>query len=228
MAELALSTMRNRLRVYLDDVVGTGWSDDVINLFINHAIVKFTTDLPMSALQLYTVEDDQQGDEHTFLLPEDMVVDRFIRGTFDGATAENIGRLNMQFGSWVTGDEPKGYMIDWPSEGYMYLTRECDSTTFTLYYGAFYSTELSSDEDTFDFGRNMWGEQAVYAYAAYLAFNPASAKRATLEQWNRKGDQRVDNPLEQEAARWLKWYRELIREHAEVPVYWEFTRTGRA
>jgi len=228
MAAIALSTLRTRLRTYLNDADANYWSNDDLDLFLNHAIVKYTTDMPSSAYETYTVADDAQADNHTYLLPDDFVTDYFVRGEFDSAESENVSRLNYQYGAWTTGDEPKGYMVDWPSEGYLYLPREPESTTFILYYGAFQDTELSEDTDTFDFGRNMWGEQAVYAYAAYLAFNPASARRAQLEQWNRKGDQKVDNPLEQEALRWLQRYQTLIAEHAEVPVYWEFTRTGRA
>ena len=228
MSTVTLSTLRTRLRIFLDDSEGTNWTDDALDLFLNQAIVKYTTDLPAASGYVYTVADDAQGDNHTYLLPDNFADDHFVRGEFDSSEAENISRLNHQFGSWETADEPKGYMVDWPNEGYLYLPREPESATFTLYYGAFHDIELSSDSDTFDLGRNKWGEEAVYAYAAYLAFNPASSNRAMLEQWARKGDQKVDNPLEQEGRRWLERYRELIDEHAEVPVYWEFTRTGRA
>ena len=229
MTAIALSTLRSRLRIYLDDADSKNWPNDSdLTLFLNQAIVKYTTDLPIATARTYTVAADQQEDEHTYLLPEDFVHDRFLRGVFDAAVAENVRRLNYQFGSWETADEPKGYLIDWPREGCLYLPREPESDTFTLYYGAFCNTELVEDEDAFDFGRNRWGEQAVYAYAAYLAFNPASARRAQLEQWARKGDQRVGNPLEEEAQRWLDRYRSLLAEHAEVPATWEFARAGRA
>ena len=228
MSTIALSTMRDRLRIYLSDTDSNYWSDAVLNLFLNQAIVTYTTDLPIASYKTYTVATDAQDDNHTYLLPTDFVDDKFLRGQFDSSQSENVGRLNYQFGEWETADEPKGYMIDWPAEGYLYLPREPESTTFTFYYGAFEEDELDDDEDTFDLGRNKWGEQAVYSYAAYLAFNPASSNRANLEQWARKGDQKVDNPLEQEANRWLARYRDLIDEHAEVPVYWEFMRRGRA
>jgi len=228
MTAIALSTMRSRLRIFLDDVSKKNWpNDSSMDLFLNMALVKYTTDVPIASSHLYTVADDAQGDNHTYLLPDDYVIDRLLRGEFDAAENENVPRINSQFGMWVTGDEPKGYLIDYPSEGYLYLPREPGGTTFTFFYGGFNDTELDDDADTFDFGRNRWGEQAVYAYASYLAFSPSSSARAQLEQWARKGDQNVGNPLEEEASRWLRMYRDLIAEHAEFPVTWEFSRAGK-
>jgi hypothetical protein len=228
MAAIALSTLRSRLRVFLDDTNSKNWPVDAhLNLFINMAIIKYTTDMPISSVKVYTVADDAQADNHTYILPTDLVTDLFLRGQFDSAEYENVARLNFQYGEWITGSEPKGYFIDHPSEGYLYLPREPESTTFSFYYGACYEDTLESDSDSFDFGRNKWGEQAVYAYAAYLAFNPSSSARAQLEQWARKGDQRVGNPLEEEADRWLQIYRDLIEDHAEIPTTWEFSRAGK-
>jgi len=96
-----------------------------------------------------------------------------------------------------------------------------------MYYRAYHGTWLSTDENTVNLGRNRWGEQAIYAYAAYLAFNPSSARRAQLEQWARKGDQKVGNPLEREAERWITLYQSLLDEHGENPTTWEFARAGR-
>lgn len=226
---VTLSTMRSRLRIFLNDTNEKNWPEDShLDLFLNMAIVKYTNDMPTSSVETYTIETDAQADNHTYLLPDDFVTDYFLRGQFDSADYENVPRINFQYGEWVTGDEPKGYFIDFPSEGYLYLPREPESSTFSLYYGSFSDTNLDDDADTFDFGRNKWGEQAVYSYAAYLAFNPSSSARAQLEQWARKGDQRVGNPLEEEANRWLQRYRDLIEEHAEVPTTWEFSRTGKA
>ena len=228
MTTIALSTLRSRLRILLNDTNEKNWPEDShLDLFLNMAIIKYTTDLPSASVHTYTVADDAQGDNNTYLLPDDFVADGFVRGEFDSSESENVPRLNVQYGAWTTGDEPKGYLIDHPSEGYLYLPREPESSTFKLFYGAYEDTELVDDTDTFDFGRNRWGEQAVYSYAAYLAFNPSSSARAQLEQWARKGDQRVGNPLEEEAQRWLVRYRDLMSEHAEVPSAWEFSRSGK-
>lgn len=229
MTTLALSSMRDRLRTLLNDPNSKIWQLNAdLDLFLNMAIIKFTTDLPTQSYETYTIATDQQADEHTYLMPDDFVRDGTVRGYFqNGSELENIPRRNIQFGAWDTNDEPRCYMIDWPAEGYLYLPRAPQGTTFTLYYGAYHDTWLEDNTDEVDLGRNRWGEQAIYAYAAYLAFNPASARRAQLEQWARKGDQKVGNPLEKEADRWLQVYQDLLNEHGEVPATWEFSRIGR-
>jgi hypothetical protein len=229
MATIALSTLRSRLRTYLNDANSKLWPNDAdLNLYLNHAIIKFTHDVPLSARKVYTITTDQVGDAHTYTLPDDFVTDTLIRGYFEGAAQlENVMRLNPRAGAWDEYDEPKGYLIDWPTESGLYLPRAPLSTTFTLYYGAYCDDWLTDDADTFDLGRNRWGELAVYAYAAYLAFNPASARRAQLEQWASKKDQNVDNPLEQEAKRWRGLYNDLLSEHGEAPSAWEFASVER-
>ncbi len=224
MVSIALSDLRTRLRIYLNDVNSKTWADDDdLNLFINHAIVKFTSDLPIRSYATYTVADDHVGDEHTFELPADFVNDQFIRGYF-GSTVkqENIFRLNVKPGAWVDNYEPKAYIIDWPGDGYFYIPRLSLGPVFTLYYGAYHSDWLTEDTDTFNLGRNRWGEQAVLAYSAFLAFNPSSARRAQLEQWARRGDQNVGNPLEEESQRWLQLYNSLLAQHASNTDTWEF------
>jgi hypothetical protein len=230
MADLALSTLRSRLRIYLNDVNSKTWSDDTaLDLFVNHAIIKFTHDVPAATSKVYTIATDQVGDAHTYSLPDDFVRDSFVRGYFESnSRPENIFRINAQPGIWDENDEPRGYLMDWPGEGQFYLPRQPGGTAFTLYYSAYFSTWLTDDTDTFSLTRNRWGEQAVLAYAAYLAFNPSSARRAQLEQWNRKGDANVGNPLEEEANRWLGLYRSLLDEHTEAPSSWEFVPMARS
>ena len=228
MSTLSLSAMRTRLRILLADENSKTWkTDSTLDLFLNLAIIQFTTDLPVSNSHTYTIASDYVGDEHTYTLPADFVYATTVRGYFEsGAEMENLPRQHIDFGSWDTGDEPRCYMIDWPSEGYLYLPREPQGSTFTLYYGSYHNTWLDEDSDTFDLGRNRWGEQAIYAYAAFLAFNPSSSQRAQLEQWARRGDLNVGNPLEEEARRWLALYNTLLEEHGEVPETWKFLRVG--
>lgn len=227
MATVSLATLRSRLRVYLSDTNKKLWPDDgELDLFLNHAIIKFTHDVPLASAQLYTVATDQQGDANTYLMPEDFVRDKFLRASFYTSRSETVLRLRMEPGVWVESDEPAGYVLDYPSDGYLYLPREPSSDAFTFYYDGYWAAWLADDLDEFDLGRKRWGEEAVYAYAAFLAFNPSSARRAQLEQWARRGDQNVGNPLEEEAARWKAHYGELLAEHGEAPVAWAFVESG--
>ncbi|MDD3493378.1 MAG: hypothetical protein PHZ19_07795 [Candidatus Thermoplasmatota archaeon] len=226
MTAISLATLRSRLRVYLNDSNKKLWpNDDELDLFLNHALIKFTHDVPIPTHQVYTVATDQQGDAHTYLLPEDFVADRFVRGGFQGAgDTETVSRLNMAPGVWAINDEPVGYVPDYPDKGYLYLPRAPYSDTFSLFYGAYHDDWLTEEDDAIDLSRNRWGEEAIYAYAAFLAFNPSSARRAQLEQWARRGDQNVGNPLEEEASRWEALYWSLISNHAQAPAVWEFVR----
>jgi hypothetical protein len=220
---LALSDMRSRLRIYLNDKDKKLWpGDEDLDLFLNQAIIQFTTDVPKASRKVYTVVTDQQDDANTYLLPTDLVKARFARGTFGDSDTETVTRINMRQGAWDAGYEPKGFLIDWPLEGSFYFPRQPTSDTFTLYYGAVHSTRLVDNADTFDLGRNLWGEQAIYFYAAFLCFNPSSSRRAQLEQWARKTDQNVGNPLEEEGKRWHNLYKELINDNADLPAVWEF------
>jgi len=230
MATIALSTLRSRLRILLNDETSKIWkTDSTLDLFLNMALRKYTTDMPSASSVQYTVATDQTLDAHTYTLPDNYVRDYFIRGYFaSGSELENIFRANPRPGSWETGDEPRTYFIDWPLEGSLYIVREAYGATFSLYYGAHQTTWLTNDGDTFNLGRHSWGEQAIYAYAAYLSFNPASAMRAQLEQWARKNDLNVGNPLEEEANRWLTLYTSLIEAHAEIPSAFEFVEAGRS
>jgi len=229
MATITLSDLRTRLRIYLSDSNKKLWqNDEELNLFLNHAIIKFSTDVPSPTGLVYTVETDQQADSRTYLLPEDMVAPVWVRGNFTTtAVLETVERIYPRPGAWTSNNEPLGFIVDWPQEGQFYLPREPLSSTFTLYYTAFHADWLDEDQDTFNLGRNRWGEQAVLYYAAHLAFNPPASRRAQLEQWNRRTDQNVGNPLEEEAARWLRLYRNLLSEHEESPITWEFIRQER-
>jgi hypothetical protein len=223
MTQLALSTLRTKLRVYLNDTGSKIWtSNSELDIFINQAIVKFTTDVPKRKSVTYTSASGVDGDTRTYPLPEDFVRARAARGCFtQSSRTETIMKVTLTPGMWQEGQEPAGYIVDFPETGYVYFPREPDGDITFLYVG-FESTALDEDTDKVDIGRNAWGEQAILAYAAYLAFNPSSARRAQLEQWNRKADQNVDNPLEQEAKRWLAMYQSLIADNVQQPQVWEF------
>jgi hypothetical protein len=221
MTQLALSTLRSRLRIYLNDTGSKIWTaNSELDLFINQAIVKFTTDVPTKKYVIFTSASGV--DSRTYPLPEDFVRARAARGSFTSASrTETIMKISLTPGSWTEGQEPIGYIVDFPESGYIYFPREPIGNIELMYVG-FQSTPLEEDADKIDIGRIAWGEQAILAYAAYLAFNPSSARRAQLEQWNRKADQNVDNPLEQEAKRWLGMYQGLIADNMSQPQAWEF------
>lgn len=226
MASIALSDLRSRLRTYLSDTNSKVWTDDSqLDLFINHAIVRFTHDVPIESSKTYTVATDQVGNANTFTLPVDFVKALLIEGYFAQSTyAERIGKLSLSAGTWSVNNEPIGFIVNYPIRGKFYLPRESAGATFTFYYGAWCDDELEEDDDTYDMGNDGWSEQAVLAYAAYLAFNPSSAMRAFLEQWSRKGDLNVGNPLEEEANRWLRLYQSLLDEFAPAPSTWSFVK----
>jgi hypothetical protein len=223
MTQLALSTLRTRLRIFLNDTGSKIWtSNSELDLFINQAIVKFTTDVPKRKQVTYTAASAVGGDAKLYTLPDDFIRARAARGYFSQSTRlETVMKITLTPGSWADGQEPIGYIVDYPETGYIYFPREPDGSVVLLYAG-FEGTALTLDTDKVDIGRNAWGEQAILAYAAYLAFNPSSARRAQLEQWNRKADQNVDNPLEQEAKRWLAMYASLVADNMQQPQAWEF------
>jgi hypothetical protein len=224
MATIALSTMRTRLRILLSDSNSKTWQNDTdLDLFLNLALIQFTTDVPIASSVTYTIATDQQADSRTYLLPANFVDDRFVRGYFESTSKiETIRQRSVEAGAWEEYSEPRCYILDYPSRGDFYLPREPQETDFTLYYRGYHNSWLTDDTDTYNMSRDRWGEQAIYAYAAYLAFNPSSARRAQLEQWARRGDQNVGNPLEEEAARWLALYEELLDRHGHHPVAWRF------
>lgn len=231
MASISLSTFRERLRIYLNDSNNKVWDeDDALDIFINHALIKFTSDVPLATAASFTIATDAlDAESHTYPLPTNAVSIKFVRGYFETAVMlENVFPLYVGPGAWNESDEPRGIIMDWPIDGQFYLPRVPSGTDFTLYYGAHHGSWLTEVTDSYDLRRQRWSEQAILTYAAYLAFNPSSARRAQLEQWNRKGDANVGNPLEEEANRWLALYQGLLAEHVPQPLSYEFVRGGRA
>lgn len=231
MSSISLATARSRLRIYLNDTDSKVWSsDDELDLFINHALIKFTSDVPLATAATFTIADDQlESGGRTYSLPGDVVSLTFIRGYFETTSVEeNIFPLQIGPGAWDENDEPRGILADWPVYGQFYLPRAPQGSTFKLYYLAFHNSWLTEETDSYNPQRRAWAEQAWLSYAAYLAFNPSSSRRAQLEQWNRKGDANVGNPLEEEARRWLALYVGLLAEHVEQPTSIEFVTQRRA
>jgi hypothetical protein len=219
MATVALSTLRSKLQTFLKDTSAKKWTADDLDIFINLAIVEWTTELPIaSACDVSVVSG-----EHAYDLPDNAVSVTWVRGYFEStASLETIGPMRMGEGVWTENDEPRRFIVQHPTETQIYLPREPQGDTFTLYYGAVHQ-ELLDDADALDLRLHRWGEQAVIAYAAHLAFLPYSASRARLEQWSRKTDLKVDNPLSDEAVMWLEKYDGLMAKHAK-PDTWTMVR----
>lgn len=222
MATVALSTLRSTLQTFLKDTSAKKWTSTDLDTFINLAITQWTTDVPIASSTSYTVVSDQ----HEYSLPENAVEMRSVYGYFEStATQEYLAPMHIRPGAFALNDEPRRYVVGFPTETQFYLPREPQGSTFTLYYGAAHSP-LSLDSDTLDLRTRRWGELAVLYYAAYLAFLPYSASRARLEQWARKQDLNVGNPLAEEAQRYMDRYQELIEQYTE-PVVYEFVRLDR-
>lgn len=210
MAKISLANLVTQLRTYLSDPVTgqTKWTDTELTLFINDAVQIWTTDLPIAAIKSYDVA------ANTYDAPTDMVEAWWVEGYFVSASEPQfIAPMDIEPGAWQDNYEPIGFLVDWPAAGQFYLPRAPQSTTFTFYYGKVHP-ELTAQVDL-DMGRHTWGRLAVLAYAAFLALSAKSVARASLEQHARKTDLNVDNPLEQEAKRWLAEYERLMARYAE-------------
>jgi len=222
MATVTLSTLRARVQMFLRDPDTKKWSADDLDTIINLAVRKWTTDIPIKSANDYPVVSDQ----NEYDMPGNAVSVAYIRGYFETAgTLEFIPPIAVKPGSWYSSEEPRGFIVDFPYEGKFYLPREPRGSTFTLYYGA-YHNNLDTDSDTLDLRRLVWGEQAVIAYACFLAHLPYSASRARLEQWARKQDLNVGNPLSEEARLWLNEYNRLMSENSGPDVL-QFVSLGR-
>jgi len=222
MATVALSTLRSKLQTFLKDTAAKKWTTTDLDTFINLAITQWTTDVPIASSNSYTVVSDQ----HEYDMPENAVDVRNMYGYFEStSTQEYLAPMQIRPGAYALNDEPRRYVVGFPTETQFYLPREPRGTSFTLYYGATHSP-LALDTDTLNLRTHRWGELAVLYYAAYLAFLPYSASRARLEQWARKQDLNVQNPLAEEAQAYMDRYIEL-REQYTGPVVYEFVRLDR-
>lgn len=224
MATVALSTLRSRVQTFLKDTDAKKWSADDVDTFINMAITQWTTDVPIASANSYTVVSSQ----HEYGLPENALSISNVYGYFESASnQEFLAPMSApRPGIWNQLDEPRRYIVGFPLESQFYLPRLPQGSTFTLYYGASHTT-LVNNTDTLDLRTHRWGEQAVIAYACYLAHRPYAASRARLEQWARKQDQNVGNPLQEQAQAWLEEYERLVDKYASPQVL-EFVALGRA
>lgn len=222
MATIALSTLRSRAQLFLRDTASKKWSAADLNELINMAIAQWTTDVPIASSTPYAVVTGQ----HVYDLPDNATRVYSVQGYFETTSEQEfLAPMQIAPGTWLTSNEPRRYIVGFPTDQQFYLPRLPQGTSFTLYYGAVHN-ELLTDESTLDLRLHRWGEQAVVFYTCYLSHLPYAASRARLQQWARRPEIDVGNPLAEEAARWLDRYQDLLHEHAE-PYMWEFVRLGR-
>lgn len=222
MATVALSALRSELQTFLKDAAAKKWETSDLDVFINKAIVQWTTDLPIASSVEYAVTG-----EHEYALPSNAVSVRWVRGYFENASnQEFIAPMQIGPGTWIALDEPRRFIVQFPTEEQFYLARLPSGTSFTLYYGAVHD-ELVGDTDTLDLRLQRWGELAVVSYAAHLAYLPYAASRARLEQWATKQDLNVNNPLMEQALAWLEKYEDLMKQHTGPKTY-DFVRLERS
>lgn len=209
--EINRAQLRGQLRIALEDEDPNTpkWSDSTLNQCLNWAITLHTSELPFSAQQSFEASGNQ------YELP-DLAVKIFrVFGPFgDGQDRFIKSATRDAFtGIWVAGEEPICFVEDFPEDGYFYLPY-APTSDFTLYYGT-RRDELTDDATALNLGRRAWSVVAIVTLAGAAAFDPKAASRANLEQWASKVDQRVDNPLDQEAARRYHRYEELMLKYAQ-------------
>lgn len=222
MATVTLSTLRTELQTFLKDTDAKKWTAADLNTFLDMAAIRWGVDLPIASSTGYSVVANQ----HEYDLPDNAVEVRSVYGYFEStATQEWLAPMKLRPGAFNTNDEPRRYIVGFPSETQFYLPRLPRGTSFTLYYGACHNT-LTNDQDTLNLRTHRWGELAVVYYAAHLAFLPYSSSRARLEQWGRKQDLNVGNPLDEQSIRFQELYQELIDKYTEPEMY-EFVKLER-
>lgn len=210
---ITIPALVTKTRMYLRDPSAKRWkSDSDIEQFLADAATAWSTELPFSSTMSFVASGNE------YYLPIDFVDMYMIEGSFTNASVtERIIPGGIGTGVWRTGEEPISVLVHYPTESKFYLPR-APLSDFVMYYGSLHSNLLETGYLSLPPSR-AWGEMAVIAYACYLAHNPASAFRASMEQWADKQDLRVDNPLEQEAARWLQVYNSIMAKNARSAVY---------
>jgi hypothetical protein len=198
--------LRGELRIALGDTNESSpkWTDADLNQCINWSIDLHTWELPFAA----NVEVAASGNSYDF--PELAVSLWRVYGDFGQGVNEFVGEADRTifFGYWTQGDEPVCFIPHFPEAGKYYLPK-APSGSFTLYYGT-RRAALDDDQTDLDLGHRSWSKEAIVKLAGHYAFDPKSTGRAGLEQWAQRIDLPVDNPLEQEADRWLAQYDRLM------------------
>ena len=205
-------SLRDALRIMLEDTdeATPKWTDAALNQCIGDAIVLHTTEVPFAASESVAVSGN------TYDYPDLAVRVHRVQATIDSASRfiDEADR-DIFMGLWETGDEPVCFIPNYPAEGQYYLPRTPGGSTMTVFYGARLE-EPADDGTSIDLAQRAWAAKAILRLSGALAFDPKSSARANLEQWASTIDQRVDNPLDQEAKRWYALYDELVLKYAQA------------
>jgi hypothetical protein len=206
----------NTVRYLLRDTGSTKrWSDAELLQYVNWAIADLSRVVPeLKSMEL-------TGSGPSFTLPEDFqtinrvtLVDSAAASTFFVPKLDLYDDSEWPFAAPDDDTSPWGYLLDWPSEGSIYITRLKDAGTYTLYYYAV-RAELSADNAVLPFGRQRWTQMALACYICYVAHLRQGVSRANLEQYAQRPDLPVGNPLNVEAREWLVAYNRLLAEHRD-------------
>jgi hypothetical protein len=199
------------LRALLKDTVATyRWTDTELLQYANWGITDICRRMPQTKSWTLT----GTGPAHT--LPEDFAALNWLSYS-DGSTQFFIEELTPHTGdTWDfatpdTGSNPWGWVLDYPEEGYLYITRLAGSGSYTASYEALRA--VITDSSTLPFSRHRWLEWALACYVGYCAHLREGVGRASLEQWAQRPDLPVGNPLNVEAREWLQAYQRILAEN---------------
>jgi len=199
------------VRYLLKDTVDPyQWTDEELLGYANWGIADLCRTAP--TLKSYSLT----GAGPTYTLPTDFDTLRSITiVNSTGGTTHFLAQLNplededWDFDTPDTGSSPWGYILDWPDEDEVYVSRLLDTgDALTLYYWGL-RDEMALDTDELPFSRHRWMYQALAYYIGYVAHIRQSVGRAGLEQWSQRPDLPVGNPLSAEAREFLTAYNRL-------------------
>lgn len=212
--EVTLAELRAYSRVDLNDTSSNPKiSDEHLNIFVNDAIVIWSSEAPFAAKATVVAS----GNEYEY--PARCTRVWRVYGQFStNGTDEFVKQATSDDmrGAWVSSSEPICFIPQYPIAGYYYLPRT-PLADFIVYYGA-RRDRLADDATALDICERAWGIDAIRAYTAFKAHNPRSVFRARLEQFSGPADKNVGNPLHEEADRWLAEYKRIMQNHRQSPV----------
>ena len=191
MATVALSTLRSQLQTFLRDTDAKKWTATDLDSFINLAITQWTTDLPIATSVDYAVVSGQ----HAYDVPSNAVSVKWVRGYFENSSnLEFIGPMSVEPGTWASLDEPRRFILQFPTETQFYLPRLPSGSAFTLYYGATHDP-LAGDGAVLNLRNQRWGELAVLATGEVIFRNgPRGFPGEVLDLLQRQAGAAAEGP----------------------------------
>lgn len=217
-------------RGFLKDPLAKKWTDEVLLDFANLALDDLSAYLPRATSAPLVVLADTP---YVFMLPEDL---RSVEAVLwsDGASVPNAWDLarkqqahNLVLPEEISAESELSYLLHWPSEGYLTVTR-LPAGVVMLHYNAYRSHIVIPDPPpdepppdyeapaapTLPFGPFAWLEGALYCYMAMLCHLREGVTTAMLEQFKVRNDMNVGNPLNVEAREWWVQYQRIVNGNA--------------